>query len=186
MSRILTVGVVATGLLVLAGCYTLLQHPRVQNEASALYSEGHATEVLPSDDCLQCHDRPHEYYNPTLPYGTYYQGRSRAWLFYYDTPWWAEPYYYGGAIAQRDTTLPRPRQFGRRGRRGDAPAGQSAVSGSAGAAGAPSTAKRAGGQSSDTGSQATGIDDSQKRSGRRDTTASQNSKEKRRQKKKKQ
>ncbi len=176
--------VALAAVMAFAGCYTLLKHPRVQNESSALFEGNHAAEVLPSDDCLQCHDQSHSYYNPTLPYGTYYQGRSRDWLFYYDTPWWAEPYYYGGAIAQRDTTLPRPRQFGRRGRRGDAPAGQSAVSGGTGTAAPPSTAKRAGGGQNEGSSQSAGIEDSQKRSERRDTTGSQSSKSKRRQKKK--
>ncbi len=172
------VAVLALGFsLLFAGCYTLLKHPRVQNEDSAVFADSHdAQGVLPSDDCMRCHDAARSYYNETLPYGTYYRGRSRSWLYYYDTPWWSDPYYYGGAQMQADSSLPRPRDFGRRGQ-------DAAMQPAQGGAGATHASPAARAKTSG-GSNATASDGNSKkpakRSARRATSASEQKKKARR------
>ncbi len=99
----------------LSGCYTLLKHPQVVYEDRQIRdAEMLSGKVGYQDDCIRCHQQPHDYYNASLPYGSYYRGRGVSWLYYYDSPWWSNPRYYGTGEPEQEQGLPNPRQFGRR------------------------------------------------------------------------
>jgi len=170
------------GIFVFAGCYTLLKHPRLEVEPATVHlHDNAANHVASSDDCLRCHEQADDYYNETLPYSDYYGGRSRNWLYFYDSPWWAEPYYYGGAVTENAEELPSPRTFGRRHSNPQgAPMGtQPAVAPSAGSGATPVVAKRAnsdGGNNNESG----GVEGTQKRIDRRENPQTDGSKQERR------
>ena len=171
---------------VLAGCYTLLKHPRLEVEPSTVHLEdNYANQVTSNDDCVRCHQQADDYYNATLPYGNYYDGRSRNWLYFYDSPWWAEPYYYGGAISEDAEELPSPRQFGRRHSNPEgAPTGGQPGVASSGSGSTPVVAKRAK-SDGDTDNKPSVVREEPKRSERRASPQKEESKKKRRIRKKK-
>lgn len=100
--------------MVLSGCYTLLKHPTLQNDQQRRNSLGEVENIEYRSDCIQCHVNSSDYYNESLSYGHYYNKSSSRWLYYYDSPWWVQPYYYGSSAGESNET-PNPRQFGRRG-----------------------------------------------------------------------
>lgn len=100
----------------MSGCYTLLKHPTLQNDTRQRNNFDEVKPVQYRSDCIQCHTNSADYYNRTLSYGKYYHDRSDRWLFYYDSPWWVRPFYYGGSGTMEGATQTvNPRKFGRRG-----------------------------------------------------------------------
>ncbi len=131
-------------LILMTGCYTLLKHPTLQNDSRQSNSFGEVEPVQYRSDCIQCHVSSEDYYNSTLSYGHYYQQSSDRWLFYYDSPWWVQPFYYGGSSATEGSgQTVNPRKFGRRGvTNTDAAAQTSGSAAAASAAGASSVAAK--------------------------------------------
>ncbi len=165
----------------LSGCYTLLKHPQVAFEDRRIRdAEMLRGQVSFQDDCIRCHQQPHDYYNASLPYGSYYRGRGVSWLYYYDSPWWSNPRYYGTNTVEEQEGVPNPRQFGRRhytGNSGGTSAGAGSVTPGSGAR-AP-VAKRGSG---DSGTRAKEPAKEEKRGARR-SAGGDKSKESRRKKK---
>ena len=167
------------GVFVFAGCYTLLKHPRLEVEPATVHlHENSANHVASSDDCLRCHAQADDYYNETLPYSNYYDGRSRNWLYFYDSPWWAEPYYYGGAVAKDAEELPSPRTFGRRHSNPQgAPMGAQPAVAPTGSGATPVVAKRA---QNDGNSESNTVESTHQQGGRRGTPQADEPKQERR------
>ncbi|KAA3620395.1 MAG: hypothetical protein DWQ05_00180 [Calditrichaeota bacterium] len=109
--------------LFFSGCYTLLKHPTLNNDRQQRTDFDDIESVQFRSDCIECHSSSADYYNKTLPYGHYYGNKSDRWLFYYDSPWWVQPFYYGGSAPAASEGAANPRKFGRRGATNpDAPA----------------------------------------------------------------
>jgi hypothetical protein len=73
-------------MMISAGCYTVLQHPGVEETYSGEDYQA---------DCLGCHPDYHEYPYGYF-YGTYpdYWWSSPRWGHYYAYPWWWDYYWY--------------------------------------------------------------------------------------------
>lgn len=73
------------------GCYTMLKHPRVQTDDSAVSAHDDDMMIGFADDCASCHSasslRTH---HPAIPPPRHVV--SPTWDYYYDNPWWM-PYY---------------------------------------------------------------------------------------------
>jgi hypothetical protein len=98
----------------IAGCYTLVKHPRVTTEDR--YDEyGDRAPITYADDCAACHESDayflsHGYLPPIA-------GGYDRWRHYYEYPWWIS--YYSGHdrnSSDKDSTA-QERPFGRRVRR---------------------------------------------------------------------
>jgi hypothetical protein len=128
-ARLLSGCAIAAMIVALAGCYTLLKHPRFETEDSHGEAAS-ATRITYADDCASCHESnayvaAHGYEaSPTHAYD--------RWYHYYEYPWWIS--YYGadrgrGNDGDRESSQ---RPFGRRHRgenENDQPS-QTAVTGS--------------------------------------------------------
>lgn len=82
-------GAVVAMLVTLAGCYTLLKHPRFETDEGNVKAASNAP-ITYADDCASCHESgafiaTHGYGPPPPP------GYDR-WYYYYEYPWWI-PYY---------------------------------------------------------------------------------------------
>jgi hypothetical protein len=97
----------AIGLFV-AGCYTVLVHPEVDNTAA-----DNSTRM-----CSDCHSSA-DYYYWHSPYENSWYSHSRYWNSYYYDPWWYDDYWYwhggdrgdrgGGGTAGPERKLWQPR-----------------------------------------------------------------------------
>jgi len=132
-SRLLLVCAIAAVFLSLAGCYTLLKHPRISDEGRAADVD-YATPVTYADDCGACHESSsyvaaHGYrYGFASPHVSSYD----RWYYYYEYPWWVR--YYTPSVGD-SAAGEQQRPFGRRHRGSqDGQPSQTAVSGSAPAA----------------------------------------------------
>ncbi len=128
-SRLLTTCAVAAIFLSLAGCYTLLKHPRFSDEERSAYEEN-ATAVTYADDCGSCHESPSYTAVHGYSYGSPHRSSYDRWYYYYEYPWWVR-YYSDPGDGSGEAGEQQQRPFGRR-RRGsnDSEPSQSAVSGS--------------------------------------------------------
>ena len=100
-----------SGILVM-GCYTILSHPRVEDEEGEYYS-GRDYRQYCTDCHVDYHNYPYGYYYGYYP--DYYWSYPR-WGHYYVYPWWWDRYWWdddGGGIIQdkkgkRRSTLEPP------------------------------------------------------------------------------
>lgn len=67
----------------LAGCYTMLSHPRTADP----------TQQEASGSCLACHDDD-SFSAGSVPWVGYYSYSSSPWINYYGSPWWYESRWY--------------------------------------------------------------------------------------------
>jgi len=67
----------------LAGCYTILQHPRGTDLADG----------KPSGSCLRCHSADGGFDSGSVPWVDYYSYSSYPWINYYGSPWWYDSYW---------------------------------------------------------------------------------------------
>lgn len=133
--------------IVVAGCYTLVKHPRLATEDDGQRYE-HSAAVTYGDDCASCHES--NAYVAAHGQAPPPPGRPDRWYYYSEYPWWI-PYY----TPSQDTegsgaTEQQQRPFGRRNRSADEEtqaAQPAAASGSTASPAAPAIA-RANGDSS--------------------------------------
>jgi len=126
-TRLLATCAVAAIFLSLAGCYTLLKHPRFSDEQRSTYEEN-AAAVTYADDCGSCHESPT--YTVVHGYGSPHRTSYDRWYYYYEYPWWVR-YYSDPAEGSGEAGEQQQRPFGRRHRgSNDSEPSQSAVSGS--------------------------------------------------------
>ncbi len=112
----------------LAGCYTMLRHPQVEDEDLVGQHESEMTGAT----CTDCHNNEYDHHRSsshywgfgswgirTYPYGYYgYTGWQR---YYYDPWWWGYgygyydpwPYYNPGGGGSGSSALPSPQRPGR-------------------------------------------------------------------------
>jgi hypothetical protein len=89
MRKLTVVLAISALMLLISGCYTILQHPASETNYDA---EDYRA------DCLGCHADYHEY-----PYGYFYGNypdywwSSPRWGYYYAYPWWWDNYWYDGS-----------------------------------------------------------------------------------------
>jgi hypothetical protein len=118
------------GVLLATGCYTMIVHPKVDNERP----DGDELRVA----CIDCHADYHVY--PYDPYDTYF-GSDYYWLhprygYYYGYPWWWDDYYWNYYFSPDDPDLypPDPRDLSRAAYRGGLPHRAPGAAGDAGIA----------------------------------------------------
>ncbi len=94
MRKAFVIFAVSILLLLISGCYTILQHPAAEENYDA--DDYRA-------DCLGCHTDYHEY-----PYGYFYGNYPNFWWstprwgHYYAYPWWWDNYWYDGSRINSD------------------------------------------------------------------------------------
>ena len=126
----------------IAGCYTLLKHPRFATED--LDSEtANSAPVTYADDCASCHESGS--YLDAHGYGPPPSSAYDRWYYYYEYPWWIP--YYAPRPGDGDNAAGEQQQrpFGRRHRSADheGQPSQTAVTGS-GAAQSPAIISKSG------------------------------------------
>ena len=102
------------------GCYTMLHHPMIVETTEAEDDHPEPMEVDHRQDCMQCHQSPHQRSFIYGYYDFYHEpGWSPGWQYFYDTPWWMNDFYYSSSQGNDENNVPRPTDFGRRRRTGD-------------------------------------------------------------------
>ena len=120
---ILTIGF---GLVGLSGCYTMIVHPKVDEERA----DSERLRV----ECIDCHADYHVY--PFDPYDHYfgadYYWKNPRYGYYYGYPWWWDDYYWNYYFSPDDPNAypPNPRDLSRPAYRGGLPARAPAPAGS--------------------------------------------------------
>ncbi len=84
MKKIFLVMIVLLAAAVIAGCYTVIVHPRVEGDGDYSYRTRY---------CSDCHGSPDFYYWHWPYYDTWYW-RYPHWRSYYCRPWWWSDYWY--------------------------------------------------------------------------------------------
>jgi hypothetical protein len=118
----------AFGLVAASGCYTMIVHPKVENERP----DSERLRV----DCIDCHVDYHVY--PFDPYDHYfgadYYWQNPRYGYYYGYPWWWDDYYwyYYFSPDDPDRYPPNPRDLSRPAYRGGLPQRAPAPTGSMG------------------------------------------------------
>ncbi len=100
-----------------SSCYTVINHPRVQDPDNPQYS--HA--VYFTDDCSRCHTNTEHFNIPVatrnrLPRVDYISQNER-WNYFYEFPWWYRPLFVGtngGMVADSSGNQPLPTVSARR------------------------------------------------------------------------
>ena len=101
--------------LFLTGCFTVLQHPRVEREDYL------PDEITHTDRCTACHANMAAYWytNPYKLVAPYSNPHLADWDYYYNYPWWLRDRFLEGGYASADSAAEvvpvNLRRFGRRG-----------------------------------------------------------------------